>query len=98
MNPVTESFRSLLKAELPALTAKFRVDALALFGSRVRRDERLESDLDVLVSFHETPSLFQLVDLETHLSDLLGVKVDVVLRDALKPRIGKRILAEMAPV
>jgi len=36
--------------------------------------------------------------LENYLSDTLGVKVDLVMKDALKPRIGERILNEVVPV
>jgi hypothetical protein len=64
----------------------------------VRRENRPDSDLDVLVTFTSTPSLIGLLELENELSDLLGIKVDLVMRDALKPRIGQRILAEVIPV
>ncbi|MFO7966786.1 MAG: nucleotidyltransferase domain-containing protein [Archaeoglobaceae archaeon] len=47
-----------------------------------------ESDLDVLVDFEEPVSLLEFVELERYLSELLGVKVDLVMRNALKPRIG----------
>jgi predicted nucleotidyltransferase len=67
---------------------------LELFGSYVRGEETAGSDLDLLVSFAETPTLFQFVALEQFLSDKLGVKVDLVMKEALKPRIGERILAE----
>lgn len=37
-------------------------------------------------------------DYENYLSDLLGLKVDLVIRSALKPYVGKRIIAEAKPV
>jgi predicted nucleotidyltransferase len=51
--------------------------------------------VDVLVEFSETPSLLKFVNLENYLSDHLGVKVDLVHKAGLKPRIGDRILAEV---
>ena len=39
--------------------------------------------------------LFKFVEIENYLSDLLGVKVDLVEKSALKPRIGKHILKEV---
>ncbi len=51
-----------------------------------------------LVTFDEPPSLLQLIELENHLTDLLGVKVDLVMQDALKPRIGKRVMSEVLSV
>jgi len=71
---------------------------MGIFGSYVRGTQRPESDLDLLVSFRETPSLFRIVETENFLSDSLGVQVDLVVREALKPTIGARILAEVAPV
>jgi predicted nucleotidyltransferase len=91
-------FREVLGRSLPALRAKYRVAALSLFGSRVRGDNRQDSDLDVLVSYSETPTLFELVALENELCDLLGVKVDLVMQDALKPEIRARVLRETLPV
>lgn len=93
-----DRYRRCLRDQLPALAARYRVESLGLFGSRLYGTERPDSDLDVLVTFSEPPSLFRLVELEDHLSDLLGVRVDLVLRDALKPYIGERVLREVVPV
>jgi len=65
-----------------------------LFGSYVRGEARPESDVDVLVTFSRTPDLFTLVELGLFLSDALGVRVDVVPKDWLKPRLRASILAE----
>jgi hypothetical protein len=64
----------------------------------VRDEQGPESDLDLLVTFSEPPGLIQFVALKNHLSDLLDVQVDLVMRDALKPRLGERILQEVVPV
>jgi predicted nucleotidyltransferase len=61
----------------------------------VRNQQKKKSDLDVLVEFSESTDLFAFVELESYLSDLLGVKVDLVMKDTLKPRIGKHILREV---
>ncbi len=98
MNRSIEHYRSLLRAALPELKVTHHVASLGLFGSRLRGDGNADSDLDVLVNFLQSPSLLQLIELEQHLSDLLEVKVDLVIQSDLKPRIGERILAEIAPV
>ncbi len=98
MNASIDQCRGLLHDQLPLLRERWNVTSLGLFGSRLRNDARPDSDLDVLVSFQRPTSLLRLVELEQYLSDLLGLKVDLVLRDALKPRIGRRILAEAVPV
>lgn len=93
-------YKRILKQHKADLAACYGVKALALFGSYVHGTQTRRSDLDVLVEFEErrTPSLFEFIALEQHLTDLLGVKVDLVEKEALKPRIGERILAEAVPI
>ena len=86
-----------LHEELPLLQQKFSVKSLAVFGSVARHDVH-PRDLDLLVDFYEPPGLFGFVALENHLADLLGIKIDLVMREALKPRLGKTILQEMVVV
>lgn len=87
-----------LRKRLPELRERYAVRSLALFGSYVRGEARKGSDLDLLVEFERAPSLFRFVEMELYLSDLLGVKVDLVMKDALKPAIGRRILSEALPL
>jgi predicted nucleotidyltransferase len=47
-----------------------------------------------LVDFYEPISLFKFIELEDFLSQHLGVKVDLVMKDALKSRIKDSILKE----
>ncbi len=88
-------FRQVLKLHLSLLADRYQVQSLGIFGSYVRREQHSDSDLDVLVAFSETPSLLKFIALENYLSDLLGVKVDLVMQDALKPNIGQHILREV---
>jgi predicted nucleotidyltransferase len=64
----------------------------------VRNEQKKGSDLDVLVEFDEPPSLLRFLQLEPYLSDLLGVRVDLVIKDVLKPAIGRRILSGVVSV
>ena len=90
-----DHFREVLRRELPTLAERYQVSSLALFGSYVRHENRPDSDLDVLVEFSKAPGLFRYIELEDHLSDLLGVKVDLVMRKSLKPRIETRVMKEL---
>ena len=74
------------------------METLEVFGSYVRDEQRKDSDLDILVTFQEAPSLLTFIAIENYLSDLLGVKVDLVMKNSLKPAIGKNILREAIPV
>lgn len=96
--PTLDAILLRLKALLPLLHEKYRVSTLEVFGSFVRGEQDEESDLDLLVTFDEVPTLFQFVGLENFLSDVLGVRVDLVMKDSLKPRIGKFILEEAREV
>lgn len=93
-----DDIRAALRELLPMLRAQYHVSSLAVFGSYVRHAARASSDVDLLVTFSDPPGLLRFVELETLLSKQLGVKVDLVMRDALKPRIGRRVLAEAVPV
>jgi predicted nucleotidyltransferase len=87
-----------LRASLPQVQARYHIRSLALFGSYVREQQTDQSDLDVLVEFDEPPSLLEFVRLERELSSLLGVRVDLVMKSALKPTIGTRIQREIVPL
>jgi uncharacterized protein len=97
-SPDVERFRALLREHLPDLRRRYGVQTLSLFGSYVRGEQRPQSDLDVLVEFAETPGLFAYVDLQDTLSELLGIRVDLVMRSALKPRIARHVLQEVVAV
>lgn len=88
-----------LRQHLPELEQRYQVKSLGVFGSWTRGEQRKGSDLDLLVEFDENgPGLLGFVHLENYLSDLLGVKVDLVEKSGLKLAIGRRILEEVQPV
>jgi hypothetical protein len=88
----------LLRQQLPLLGERYRVESLGVFGSFVRHEQRPDSDLDVLVTFREPPSLLKFIELENYLSGVLGIKIDLVMKEALKPHIGQSILNEVVTV
>lgn len=81
-----------------SMNKEFKVKEIGIFGSYVRGEQKKKSDIDILVEFSEPISLFRFIDLEFYLEGLLGAKVDLVSKGALKPHIGKRILQEVAYV
>jgi predicted nucleotidyltransferase len=82
----------------PVLAEEYQVCEIGLFGSYVRDEQTEGSDLDVLVEFDEPVSLFHLVRLENELTDRLGVEVDLVTRESLKPRIESRVTDDIVYV
>jgi uncharacterized protein len=93
-----QNFLKILRQQQPALAERYGVEKLEVFGSYVRNEQKINSDLDILVTFREDPSLLTFIAIENQLSDLLGVKVDLVMKDSLKPSIGRNILREAIPV
>ena len=89
---------AVLQSRLPELRQTYGVITLGIFGSYAAGQVGPGSDLDLLVEFDRAPTLFQFVRLERQLSQMLGVKVDLVMKSALKPEIGQRILRQVTPL
>lgn len=87
--------QKLLEEHKPVLMQKFHVKTLGIFGSYVRGEQTPRSDIDVLVEFFKPVSFFTFLEFEEHLSQLLGTKVDLVTKKALKPAIGEAILKQV---
>jgi uncharacterized protein len=93
-----EDIKRVLLRNKAELRKRFKVKTIGVFGSYVRGEQKRQSDVDVLVEFEEPVGLFEFMDLEMYLTGLLGVKVDLVSKKALKPHIGERILKEVAMI
>jgi hypothetical protein len=96
--PSLEEVRFILHEHLPEFRQQYGVKSFGIFGSYTRREARKRSDLDILVEFDRIGTLLEYIRLEDTLSDLLGVKVDLVDRSTLKQGISARILREAIPV
>lgn len=88
----TQEILQLLEQNAPAIR-RYGVRSLGLFGSGARGTAREGSDLDFVVEF-ETTSFDSYMDLKAFLERLLGCRVDLVLRDTIKPRLREIILRE----
>lgn len=86
--------KEILAEHKEELQKKYKVDEIGIFGSYVRDEQTKKSDVDILVTFYETIDLFMFVELEDYLSDILGVKVDLVMKEGIKPRLKEKILSE----
>lgn len=93
-----ETYRRKLYEMLPELKEEYNVSYIGIFGSYVRGEHTPKSDLDVLVEFSRNPTIFRFVHLENHLSESLGIKVDLVMKSALKTSIEGHILHEVEVV
>ncbi len=90
--------KQTLKAHMPELARHYKIKSLGIFGSYVRGEAEGTSDVDLLVEFSEAPDIFKFMDLEEDLAALLGLKVDLVTRPALRGNRGNRILQEVVSI
>ncbi len=98
MMKTVQDIKRILKSHKGELGSKYGVKEIGIFGSYVKEEQKETSDVDILVEFEKPLGLLEFVGLKNYLSDLLGVNVDLVMRKALKPSIGKRVLGEVVYV
>ncbi|MFI5402594.1 MAG: nucleotidyltransferase family protein [Planctomycetota bacterium] len=75
----------------PDLRERFGVKGLWLFGSAARDQARADSDVDMVVEFAGPPTFDAYMDLKFRLEEILGVRVDLVTRGAIRPTLKERI-------
>ena len=87
-----------LRPQIMELARKYRAQRVSVFGSCVRGEMHADSDIDFLVDFEEEYSLLDHAGLLVGLEDLLGCKVDVVPRRALRPFLRDAVIGEAREV
>lgn len=86
-----------IKLHRDFLATNYHLTEIGLFGSCVRGEQNSQSDIDILIDYDRDIgiSLFDMVDLSDFLTQIMGYRVDLVLKRSLKPVIGKFILDEV---
>lgn len=87
--------QEIIKKNKQALKKQYGLKEVGIFGSYVKGEQDESSDVDLLVEVERPMGLVKFMRLENHLSQILGIKADLVMKKALKPNIGKRILQEV---
>jgi uncharacterized protein len=90
-----DELKQILSQNKLLLQEHYQVTQLGIFGSYARGEQTPESGVDVLIDYEQAPTLFKLVELRDFLSSLTGLRVDVVTKNGLKPRIRERVLSEV---
>ncbi len=80
------------------LIERYRGRDVRVFGSIARGEDTAASDIDLLVTFEQGTSLFDLVGLEDELGDMLGIDVDIVSTGGLRLPKHQSILDEARPL
>jgi len=90
-----EEIETLLEKHKKDLKERYDVREIGVFGSYVSGEQSENSDVDILVELGSPMGFVRFIQLERNISELLGVRVDLVTKKALKPHIGQRILKEV---
>ena len=89
-----EHIKKILTSQKDILKNKYYVKEIGIFGSYVNGNFNKESDVDILVEFSKPVGLIKFIKLEEYLKDLIGIKVDLVLREGIKPALRSNILKQ----
>lgn len=98
MKASINEIKNSIDNRLNYLRETYNIKELGVFGSVVRGQNVESSDIDLLVEFSEPIGLFKFIELENYLSKLLGKKVDLVTKKALKSAIREDVLREVVYV
>jgi len=93
-----EKIKKILQDHKEELYEKYKIKKIGIFGSFVRGENNRKSDIDILVEFEEVPGLIKFIEIEDYLSKLLGRKVDLVRKKAIRKELKKDILKQVAYV
>jgi predicted nucleotidyltransferase len=96
MSTITD-IKSLLKQYAPVLKSKYPIDSIAVFGSYARGEQKVHSDIDLLVEFNG-PVGWRFVDLAEELEQLLQNRVDLICRKGLQENFWNNIKDELVYV
>ena len=88
----------ILRAEMPNLEKSYHVKSLGVFGPYATGKNYPDSVLNLVVEYHKLPGLIGLAELEDHIGELLGVKVDLGPKDSLRPHVKDWVLSELVEV
>ena len=95
----TEEIKSRLAEQRTEIRKTFYVKKIGVFGSFVRDKQTRRSDVDILVEFKKGhKDFFNYMRLKYYLEASLGRRVDLVIKEAVKPRLKERIFKEVVYV
>ena len=83
-----------LRDEIYRIAGKHNAEKVFVFGSCARNTETPDSDIDLLIEFNQTATLFDQLDIQNEVCSLLNCKVDVVSKRGLHPYLRRRVLEE----
>ena len=89
-----QNILKILAEHRAEIESRFGVASLAIFGSVARDEAVAGSDVDILVTYVQSPGMFGFLELKEYLEDILQSPVDLVTKNALKKQFREQILQE----
>jgi predicted nucleotidyltransferase len=89
-----DELKQVLSLQKQSICENYQITEIGIFGSCARGEQTESSDIDILVDYETAPTFIMLVELRDYLSQLFELKVDIITKNGLKPRIRERVLAE----
>jgi predicted nucleotidyltransferase len=93
-----KEIRGIISSHMETLKGDYHVKNIGVFGSYVRNEAKGGSDIDILVEFSQPIGLIDFIRLEDYLQNLLGISVDLVAKDGIKPGLEDTIIDEVVYV
>ncbi len=93
-----ENIVTRLKELKLTIATRYKVREIGLFGSFVRGEQEVSSDIDLLVEFEEEADLFDLIGLALYLEEIFQRQVDVVPRQALRSELQESVLQQVVSI
>jgi predicted nucleotidyltransferase len=93
-----EEIQTIIRQHQDILAERYGVSIVAIFGSYVRGEQRRRSDLDLLADILRPVSLLELVGAELYLSEVLGVKVDLIPKRSVREELRETIFGEAVAI
>ncbi len=95
MSDEIKAFKNIISENKTILKHTYNVENIGIFGSFATGKNKETSDVDILVELSKPVGMFKFIELEEYLSQLLGKKVDLATKKALKPAIKDEILQQV---
>ncbi|MEO8447200.1 MAG: nucleotidyltransferase family protein [bacterium] len=73
---------------------KYNLKELGIFGSLVKKEDNLNSDVDLIIEYSITPDLLKYIELESYIEKLLNAKVDLVIKNSIRPELKSSVLKD----
>lgn len=89
---------NLQTSEATKTYQKHGINYLGMFGSAARGEDNKDSDIDLLVDFNKTKTLFDLADIQFYFEGLLNKKIDLVTRKSLKKQLEPYIKQDLITI